>query len=105
MNIFKLEKHNYWQRHIEIIWAAAVTFPTFQGALKSLSDQNARSLLLLIFELSSNVNELLYPKELDYIPINFDDMQVVQLLLNNLFEVKGLPQRIELAAGAIRYTN
>lgn len=104
MDLFKLERHNYWVRHVDNLWAVAADYQTFQRSIRNVTDQNARTFILFLFELMSNVGSLLYAADLDHIPINSQDMQAANLILNDFFQAKGLNHQVEISGGGIRLT-
>jgi hypothetical protein len=99
MDIFKRDRHNYWNRHITQI--------LMTGSLNQnnmlLTNQYARDLLLLIQELKGNEGHFLYSNDLDFIPVDAVDMQAARFVMNQYYQSIESPRRITMSGGGIMY--
>ncbi len=99
MDIFKRDRHNYWNRHINQIYMNN----SLNQNNNLLSHQYARDLLLLLQELKGNEGHLLYVNDLDFIPIDATDMAAARFVLNQFFQSIESPRRITMSGGGIMY--
>jgi hypothetical protein len=96
MDIFKRDRHNYWNRHINTICIS-------NNNNFLLSHQYARDLLLLLQELKGNEGQLLDAGDLDFIPIDTVDMEAARFILNQYFQSIESPRKIMMSGGRIMY--
>ncbi len=99
MDIFKRDRHNYWNRHINKIYMTG----SFNQNNILLTHQYARDLLLLLQELKGNEGHLLYVGDLDFIPIDTTDMAAARFVLNQFFQSIDSTHRIIMSGGGIAY--